>query len=73
MADGQIENWKTENEAGFFQESSCHGGIKNVPGEPLTNWQPVEDTGIPGWRKEFLPEEEVEMPTDLVTTNTSQG
>ena len=32
--------------------------------EPLTNWLPVENTGIPGWRKELLPEEEVMRPPD---------
>jgi len=37
---------------------------KNEFKEPLTNWQPVENTGIPGWRKELLPEEEVMRPPD---------
>ena len=32
--------------------------------EPLTNWEPVEGTGIPGWIKELLPEEEIVRPPD---------
>lgn len=32
--------------------------------EPLTIWEPVEGTGIPGWNKELLPEEEIVRPPD---------
>lgn len=32
--------------------------------EPLTNWITVENTGIPGWNKELLPEEEIVRPPD---------
>jgi len=37
---------------------------KNEFKEPLTNWQTVENTGIPGWNKELLPEEEIVRPPD---------
>merc|ERR1712179_797104 len=49
---------------GFYLENSCHRDIRNVTGESLANWQPVKDTGIPGWDKELLPEEEIERPAD---------
>merc|ERR1719334_2865388 len=32
--------------------------------EPLRQWETVENTGIPSWNKDLLPEEEVEKPAD---------
>jgi hypothetical protein len=31
---------------------------KNEFKEPLKNWMPVEDSGVPSWKKEFLKEDE---------------
>ena len=32
--------------------------------EPIMNWKPTEETNIPGWKKELLPEEEIVRPAD---------